>query len=262
MNILIEAARTISPIGVYRMWQRNWTIFRKIFWLATAPTFFEPFIYLLSLGIGLGLFVRKIEGMSYIQFLAPGLLASTVMFGSSFETTYDSFVRMKYERTYDAVLATPLSIEDVIGGEVLWGATRGYLNALVFLIVVAIFGLVKSPAIVLLIPLLFIFSLLFAIIGMTFTALVSNISLFNYYFTLFITPLFLFSGIFFPIEALPPWAHTLAWFTPLYHIVIVCRNLVLGRLNESVLVSTVWVIVVSVVIFLVPIALMKRRLIK
>lgn len=80
MNPIIEVARAISPVGVVRMWQRNWTIFRKIFWLAIAPTFIEPFIYLLSLGIGLGLFVRQIEGMSYLQFLAPGLMASTVMF--------------------------------------------------------------------------------------------------------------------------------------------------------------------------------------
>lgn len=244
------------------MWQRNWTIFKKIFWLATAPTFIEPFIYLLSLGIGLGLFVQKIEGLSYIQFLAPGLLASTVMFGASFETTYDSYVRMKYERTYDAVLATPLTIEDVIGGEILWGTTRGYLNSLVFLAIITLFGLVKSPAALILVPLLFIFSLLFAVIGMIFTALVANIALFNYYFTLFITPLFLFSGIFFPIDALPLWAQRLAWFTPLYHVVVVCRNLILGRSGQDALISTIWVSAVALTLFLVPIALMKKRLIK
>lgn len=262
MSLLVEVARSISAIGVLRMWQRNWTIFKKIFWLATAPTFIEPFIYLLSLGIGLGLFVREIEGLSYIQFLAPGLLASTAMFGSSFETTYDSYVRMRYERTYDAVLATPLSIEDVIGGEILWGTTRGYLNALVFLAVITVFGLVESPAALLLIPLLLIFSLLFAVIGMIFTALVANIALFNYYFTLFITPLFLFSGIFFPVDALPIWAQRLAWFTPLYHVVVVCRGLVLGRLSLDILISTVWVSAIALTLFLVPIVLMRRRLIK
>ncbi len=262
MNPLIEAARSISATGVARMWQRNWTIFRKIFWLAIAPTFIEPFIYLLSLGIGLGLFVRQIEGMSYLQFLAPGLMASTVMFGASFETTYDSFVRMKYEKTYDAVLATPLSIEDVIGGEILWGATRGFLNALIFLVIIAVFGLVKSPLALLLVPFLFMSSLLFAVIGMTFTALVSNINLFNYFFTVFLTPLFLFSGIFFPVNALPSWAQKLAFFTPLYHVVVVCRNLVVGKLSLDVMISAALVIILSLVFFLVPIALMKRRLIK
>jgi lipooligosaccharide transport system permease protein len=169
---------------------------------------------------------------------------------------------MKYERTYDAVLATPLTIEDVIGGEILWGTTRGYLNSLVFLAIITLFGLVKSPAALILVPLLFIFSLLFAVIGMIFTALVANIALFNYYFTLFITPLFLFSGIFFPIDALPLWAQRLAWFTPLYHVVVVCRNLILGRSGQDALISTIWVSAVALTLFLVPIALMKKRLIK
>jgi len=262
LNELIETARSISVTGTLRMWQRNWTIFRKIFWLAIAPTFFEPFIYLVALGFGLGAFIQQIQGISYIQFLAPGLLASTVLFGSSFETTYDSFVRMKYERVYDAVLATPLNIEDVIGGEILWGATRGYLNALIFLAVIAIFGLVESPAAILLIPLLFVFSLLFAVIGMIFTALVSNIALFNYYFTLFITPLFLFSGIFFPISALPLWAQILALFSPLYHVVVVSRGLVLGNLDIDVLISITVTLILTLVLFLIPIALMKRRLIR
>jgi len=262
LSQILETARSISPIGVLRMWNRNWTIFKKIFWLATAPTFIEPFIYLLGLGIGLGLFVQEIDGLSYIEFLAPGLLASTVMFGASFETTYDSFVRMKYEKTYDAVLATPLSIEDVIGGEILWGATRGYLNALVFLAAITIFGLVESPAAILLVLLLFIFSLLFAVIGMIFTALVSNIALFNYYFTLFITPLFLFSGIFFPVDVLPLWAQRLAWLTPLYHVVIVCRGLAFGILDQTVLVSVIWASTVALALFMVPVVLMRRRLIK
>ncbi|HEY3375789.1 MAG TPA: ABC transporter permease [Candidatus Aquicultor sp.] len=262
MNAVIEAARSISAIGVVRMWQRNWKIFRKVFWLASAPTLIEPFIYLLSLGIGLGVFVHEVQGMSYTQFIASGLLASTVMFGASFETTYDSFVRMKYERTYDAVLATPLTIEDVIGGEILWGATRGYIGALTFLFIISLFGLVKSPAVLLLIPLLFVFALLFATIGMLFTALVSNILLFNYYFTLFITPLFLFSGIFFPVSTLPGWAQRLALFSPLYHVVVVCRSFVNGTLNQGVLISALLVAGSAVLLFLVPIAIMKRRLIK
>jgi lipooligosaccharide transport system permease protein len=262
LSELIEAARSISLTGVVCMWQRNWTIFRKVFWLATAPNLIEPFIYLLSLGIGLGLFVRQIEGLTYTQFIAPGLLASTVMFAASFETTYDSFVRMKYERIYDAVLATPLSIEDIIGGEILWGATRGYLAALVFLAVIAAFGLVKSALALLLIVLLFFFSLLFAVIGMTFTAIASNIFLFNYYFTLFITPLFLFSGIFFPVSALPAWAKALAQFTPLYHLVVACRALILGRAVAGGLTSSALIVFASVALFILPVALMKRRLIQ
>lgn len=262
MSALLEAARSISLSGVIRMWQRNWRIFKKIFWVSITPTLIEPLIYLLSLGVGLGLLVEEIQGLSYTQFIAPGLLGSTVMWAASFETTYDSFVRMKYEKTYDAVLATPLSIEDVIGGEILWGAFRGYINALGFLAVIAAFGLVESPAALILVVLLFFFSLIFAVIGMTFTALISNILLFNYYFTLFMTPLFLFSGIFFPVDSLPFWAQQIATFTPLYHIVLVCRALILGRLDAAVLISSLLIIGFSLLLFLVPITLMKKRLIK
>lgn len=244
------------------MWYRNWKIFKKVFWYAAAPNFLEPVIYLTALGIGLGLLVRNIEGLSYVQFLAPGLLGSTVMYASSFETTYSSFIRMKYEKTYDAVLATPLSIEDVIAGEILWGATRGYINAITFLGVIAVFGYIESPLALLLIPLLFIFAALFAIIGMIYTALVSNINLFNYYFTLFITPLFLFSGIFFPISTLPVWAQKLAQFTPLYHVVLVCRGLALGQLDQEVLTSIFITVTLTAILFLVPITIMRKRLIK
>lgn len=262
MNPLIKTARSISPAGVIRMWYRNWKIFKKVFWYAAAPNFLEPVIYLTALGIGLGLLVRNIEGLSYVQFLAPGLLGSTVMYASSFETTYSSFIRMKYEKTYDAVLATPLSIEDVIAGEILWGATRGYINAITFLGVIAVFGYIESPLALLLIPLLFIFAALFAIIGMIYTALVSNINLFNYYFTLFITPLFLFSGIFFPISTLPVWAQKLAQFTPLYHVVLVCRGLALGQLDQEVLTSIFITVTLTAILFLVPITIMRKRLIK
>jgi lipooligosaccharide transport system permease protein len=244
------------------MWYRNWKIFRKVFWFAAAPNFLEPVIYLLALGIGLGLLVQDVGGLSYVQFLAPGLLGSTVMYASSFETTYDSFIRMKYEKTYDAVLATPLSIEDVIAGEILWGTTRGYINALTFLAVISVLGYVHSPAALLLVPLLFVFAALFAIFGMIYTALVSNINLFNYYFTLFITPLFLFSGIFFPISTLPLWAQRIAYITPLYHVVLVCRGLALGQLNQTILTSIFITIALTATLFLIPIIIMKKRLIK
>ncbi|MBI4733895.1 MAG: ABC transporter permease [Rubrobacteridae bacterium] len=262
MNDLFTAVRSINMAGVIRMWHRNYRIFRKVFWIATAPLMIEPLIYLFSLGVGLGLFVQDIEGMSYIQYIAPGLLASTLMFAASFETTYDSFVRMKFGRIYEAVLATPLSIEDIIGGEILWGATRGYISALVYLGVIALFGLAPSFTVLLLLPLLFIFSLFFAVVGMIYTAYVSNIQLFNYYFTLFITPLFLFSGIFFPISALPAWAQSIAAFTPLYHIVLVCRGLAVGELSRQVLTSNLLVTISTALLLFFPIVLMKKRLIK
>jgi lipooligosaccharide transport system permease protein len=245
------------------MWQRNWKVFRKLFFKAVAPTFLEPFIYLISLGVGLGLFVHKVNGVSYIQFIAPGLVASSSMFGASYECTYNSFVRMKYEKLYDAIMATPLTAEEMVVGEIFWGATRSFLSGIIFLAAIALFGLVKSAAAILLLPILFISGLLFGIIGMTFTGLVSNISLFNYYFTIVITPLFLFSGIFFPVEALPNWAQTLARFTPLFHVVRLCRSLVIGDFTWSTITfDFLYLFGSALILFLLPVVLMKRRLVK
>ncbi len=255
-------ARNISIRGVYKVWQRNWRVFRKVFWRAIVPTIFEPFLYLLGLGLGLALYIPKISGLGYLQFIAPGLVASSAMFGASYECTYNSFIRMKYEKVYEAMLATPLTIEEVIAGEILWGATRSSVNASIFLAAMALFGLVKSPLVLLVLPVIFISGLLFGVIGMIYTAIIPEIGLFNYYFTLFITPLFLFSGIFYPVEVLPHWARQLAWFTPLYHVVRVCRKLTLGRVDLNLGQSTVWLIGLLILLFIIPVALMKRRLIK
>ncbi len=261
MNIK-KTVKNISFKGVLKVWNRNWRVFRKMFWRAMVPTFFEPFLYLIGLGIGLAIYIPKISGMGYLQFIAPGLVASSAMFGATYECTYNSFIRMKYIKIYDAMMATPLNIEEVIAGEILWGATRSFINATIFLIVIALFGLVKSPIVLLIFPIIFISGLLFGIFGMTFAAIIKEIGLFNYYFTLFITPLFLFSGIFYPVEALPLWASRVAIFTPLYHVVIASRKLTLGQIDLSLGLSVFWLFFFVVLLFVLPIILMKKRLIK
>jgi lipooligosaccharide transport system permease protein len=257
-----RVVKNISLKGVVKVWFRNWRVFRKMFWRAMVPTLFEPLLYLVGLGLGLALYIPKISGLSYLEFIAPGLVASSAMFGASYECTYYSFIRMKYEKVYDAMLATPLTIEEVIAGEILWGATRSLLTATVFLAAVVLFGLVKSPLVLLVFPVIFLAGLLFGIIGMVYTAIIPDIGLFNYYFTLFITPLFLFSGIFYPVEALPEWAEKIAFLTPLYHVVEVCRGLSQGLVSQALFQSLAWLVLWVFLLFLVPIVLMKRRLIK
>ncbi len=256
------AARNISLSGTINVWYRNWRVFRKMFWRAMVPTLFEPFLYLLGLGIGLGVYIPKISGIGYLQFIAPGLIASSVMFGASYECTFNSFIRMKYQKTYEAMLATPLTMEEVISGEILWGATRSSINATFFLLTMAVLGLIESAYVVLVFPMILIAGLLFGAIGMVYTAIIPEIGLFNYYFTLFITPLFLFSGIFYPVNVLPAWAQQVAWFTPLFHVVNVCRKLTLGSIDASLATSTIWLLVLLAALFLVPVALMKKRLLK
>jgi lipooligosaccharide transport system permease protein len=194
--------------------------------------------------------------------VAPGLLAASAMNGATFEVTYNVFVKIVFSRTYDAMLATPLAVGDIAVGEMAWAVTRAGLYGAAFLAVMALFGLVHSPRALLAIPASLLVGLLFAGIGLTYTALNRKIDLYSYYFTLFITPLFLFSEIFFPLERFPGALQILAFFTPLYHAVRLCRFLVLGDDGSAALVSLVWMLIVSAGFFVASLVLMRRRLVQ
>ena len=246
----------------YRIWQRNRDIFLYQWKTQVWPPFIEPVLNILALGIGLGAYVTDIAGLSYIQFIAPGFIASSAMFSATFTCTFGSFIRMKFQKTFDAILATPASLEDIITGEILWGATWGLITATVVLIVIAIFGLVVSPW-ALLVPVVGLMEgLLFASMAMVVTSLVPSIDHFTYYFTLGITPMFLFSGIFFPLDRLPEVVQGLAWMLPLTHVVNLHRGLILGRLSPVLLVDALWVLVAVAILLNLALILMRRRIIR
>ncbi len=257
---------------VWRVWRRNFDVFTKTILVNFLPALLEPILYLAAFGVGLGaLITGTIEGSSYIQFIGPGLISIAVMYGSFFECTYASFVRMYFQKTFDAIIATPINLDEVIAGELLWGATRATINGTIVLTIVAAFGLVRSPFALLVPPLAFLGGLLFASIGMCFTALAPNIDFFNFPSFLFITPMFLLSGTFFPLTVLPTALQTVALAVlPLTHLVDLTRGLVLGRmesfvgLTPGVLValSIIWMVVVALVFFVLSILLMRRKLIK
>ena len=247
---------------VFKVWFRNWDVFRKTIKLNIIPPFLEPIMYLLALGFGLGVFVEEIEGVSYAQYIAPALISVSIMYSSFFECTYASYVRMYFQKTFDAIIATPLNIDEVIVGELIWGATRSFISATIMLPVLAAFGLIDLPASLLIIPLAFLAGLLFACIAMCFTAIAPNIVSLTYPATLFITPMFLFSGTFFPLDLLPvPVQYFALIFLPLTHLVIIARSLTFGVADISLLLNLAWIIIVTVIFFVLSINLMKRRLI-
>ena len=249
--------------NVWKVWRRNLDVFMKTIRVNFLPSLIEPLLYLLALGLGLGGFVQPIEGVPYVNFIAPALVAISIMYGSFFECTYASFVRMFFQKTFDAIIATPISVEEVIAGELVWGATRATINSTTVLAVVAAFGLVSSP-LFLLVPLLaFLGGLLFSSIAMCFTAVASNVDFFNYPAFLLVTPMFLLSGTFFPLSTLPLAVQTgVQIFLPLTHVVSITRGLVLGNVEASMLLSLVWILAVTIVFFILSINLMKKRLIR
>ncbi|HOI57086.1 MULTISPECIES: ABC transporter permease [unclassified Methanoculleus] len=247
---------------VWSVWRRNWDAFLRTYRVNFIPPFVEPVLYLLALGFGLGTYVEAIDGIPYPVFIAPALVSISVMYSAFFECTYSSFVRMYYQKTFDAVIATPVSIDEVIAGEMLWGATRGMIYATLMLPVLLLFGVVAMPSSLLLIPFAYLAGLLFAGIAMCFTAITPSIDALNYPSFLFITPMFLFSGTFFPLDLLPqPIQYFALAVLPLTHIVGINRAITLSNFSPINLLSLVWIVLATVFFFVLAIRLMRRRLI-
>jgi lipooligosaccharide transport system permease protein len=245
-----------------RLWQRNRDVFFRL-WRSEVPGFFaEPIMMLLAMGFGLGTYVALDDGQRYVEFIAPGIIAAYAMFSASFECTYGSFMRMKHQRTYDSIIATPLSIDDVSAGEILWGATRSLITACVILIVVAAFGLVESPWALLVLPMAVLTGLMFSSIALFFTSVAPSIYSFNYYFTLFITPMFFLSGVFFPISAFPAAMQGLTWIAPLTPVADLTRAMVSGQPGEGTWWGLAIIVGYTAVFFPLALVMMKRRLLR
>jgi lipooligosaccharide transport system permease protein len=204
--------------------RRNAAMYRRTWKMSILPNFFEPVFYLWSLGLGVGAYVSDMRGLSYVEFLVPGLICVSAMNGSSFEATYNVFVRMHYEKMYAAMLTTPIEPEDILVGELLWALMRACIYGGIFLLVALIFGLATPLQALAVLPVIPLSGLLFAALGLAFTLRVPSMELFSYYFTMFLTPLFLFSDVFFPLEERLSgvWLHV-AEVLPLLHPVRLSR---------------------------------------
>jgi lipooligosaccharide transport system permease protein len=245
-----------------RVWERNLTVFRKYSLPSlVGPSIGEPLLYLLGLGFGLGTLVGTIGGLRYVEFVAPGMVMSSAMFAAAYECTYGAYVRMIHQKTYEAILTTPLSLEDIVAGEVLWGASKGTFNGTVMLTVVSLFGLAPSSWSAAVPVIIVLLALLFACLSLVVAALARSFEFFNYYLTLVVTPMFLFCGVFFPLESLPGWAQELARFLPLTYAVKAARALMRGRPSAEALLPVVWLIPPTLAAFLLAARLIRRRLI-
>ncbi len=249
-----------------RVWQRNFTVYRQSWQISFIPPLLEPLFYLLAFGLGLsglvGAVVYQGREISYVRFIAPALIAITVMNSAFFENTYGSFVRMYYQKTFDAMMTTPLTVEEIILGEIVWGATKAVIATAIMMAVISGFGLIRYPSGLLLIPLALLGGLAFGAAGMICTSLVPSIDLFNLPVFLFITPMFLFGGTFFPLENLPAWAQQIAALLPLTHLVDLSRAFATGRLDLSLLPGLAYLILLNAIALPLALCKMRGRLIK
>ena len=202
------------------------------------------------------------EAESYLKFVAPGLLAVYPMWAASAEAGWGSYFRMENLRTFDAVLATPLSVDDVTTGEIMWAATRGVISSVYILVVITAFNAVESAWAVLVPAIAVAAGALFGSVALCYTAVARSISSLNYFFAVYITPQFWLSGAFFPLEQLPEWVQKVAWWVPAAHVAHIHRALVAGQVSWEVVWDLAWVCVVALLFYCLALALMRRRLIR
>ena len=220
---------SISGRYVGAVWLRNYLTWTKLVWSSLASNVANPLIFLFAFGFGLGSVIETVEGVPYLAFVVPGMMAYSAMFSSSFETTISAYARFHLQRTWDAMLSTPLSLAELLAGELLWAACKGMLSCTSVLIVGALWGGVPSLAGgVMALPVLFLSSLCFGACGLAATAHAKSWEFFSYFFTFWITPMFMFSGVFFEVSRFPRFIEYLSWILPMTHVIAVVRPLTTG----------------------------------
>jgi len=221
--------RRLEPAVILAVMGREMANFRT-FWKSTVFTStFEPVVYLLAFGLGLGTtLVADVDGVEYVQFVGTGLVATAVVFSSALPAMFGTFVKERFQRTYDAILAAPVDVEELVTAEMLWIGLRAAVFGCFPLLVTMFFGLDPEPTMLLVPVFAFVTALAFAAFGITVAASVAKIDQFNYVTTLVIAPLFLVAGSFFPIEQLPHGLQVLAQFNPLYQLVELVRGACFG----------------------------------
>ena len=244
------------------VWQRNFLVWRKLAIPSVLGNLADPLIYMLGLGYGMGRLLPEVGGVSYVTFLAAGTVVSSTMNAATFEALYSAFSRMHVQKTWDAILNTPLSIDHVLAGELVWGASKSLLSGLAILLVVACLGLTSSWLALWVIPVVFLTGLAFAALGLIVCALAPSYDFFMYYFTLFITPMMLVSGVFFPADQLPPVLHSIASWLPLSHAVELARPLLLGQVPANFLGHVLALLAIAGVAFYIALVLTRRRLLR
>jgi len=268
-----QLVRIAPPLGFgsrrsLRLIERNLLVYRHG-WLVILSGFFEPLFYLFGIGFGLGGLVGSVQGpngqaLPYGVFVAPALLATAAMNGAVYESTFNLFFKLKWAKTYDAILSTPMGVGDVALGEVTWALIRGLLYATGFMVVLLALGLARTPLALLAVPAATLIGFAAAAIGMSATTFMRKWQDFDL-ITVVTMPLFLFSGTFFPIESLPGFLQPIAWLSPLWHGVDLARGLVLGTVIQHPAVMLAHVVILSAIVVIATWATVRnveRRLVQ
>jgi lipooligosaccharide transport system permease protein len=253
--------RRLEPAAIGGVMSREVANFRTFWKSTTFSSVLEPVVYLLAFGLGLGAtVVRKVDGLEYVEYVGTGMVATAVIFSSVFPAMFGTFVKERFQRTYDAILATPVDVEELVTAEMLWIGLRAGFYGCFPLVVSMLFGLDPAPG-MLIVPLFCIVTALgFAGFGIAVAATVAKIDQFSYVTTLFVTPLFLVAGTFFPIDQLPLGVRIASQLNPLHHLVELVRHATFG-FERTDLLRVAFLVGFAVALWRVAVSRMEKRLI-
>ncbi len=246
--------------GAIAVWRRNALVWRKLALPSILGNLADPMIYMLALGYGLGALLPEVGGVPYIAFLAAGSIEFSTMNSATFEALYSAFSRMHAQRTWEAILNAPISIEEVVVGELAWAASKATLSGIAILIVAAMLGLAHWPHALWIVPLVPLAGWTFAALGLIVTAYARNYDFFMYYFTLVVTPMAMISGVFFPLEQVPAALRAVAAALPLVHVVALVRPLLQGEVPTVILLHITVLLAYAVAATYAAVVLFRRRL--
>jgi lipooligosaccharide transport system permease protein len=243
--------------------RRQYLVWRKVIWSSLSTNVANPVLFLFAFGFGLGAVVDRMAGLSYLGFVVPGMMAYSAMFAASFETTVGSFARFDFQKTWDATLATPVTLLELLLGEAFWATCKAMISALCVLIVGALWGGVASfDGALLSLPVILLGGFAFATCGLAATAYAKSWEFFSYFFTFWVTPMFIFSGVFFGVDRFPDYIEPIAWILPMTHLIEVVRPLVAGQYLDllAALGHMAYVAALAVVAFIVAYRRLHARL--
>ena len=260
----MSAARRVhrlEPAAMAGVMMRDIVLFKRYWKATTFSSIVQPTIYLLAFGLGFGSIISSVSHVKYVQYVATGVVATAVLFSSAFPGMFNTFIRWQFQRTYDALLAAPVDVEELITAEILWVSLRSGVYGVAPLVVGFFWGLTPEPA-MLLVPLIgFVTGIGFCSFGVLVAAVAKTIDNFNYVTSAVLTPMFLVAGTFFPISSLPPALHTIAKFNPLYHCVALVRDVSLSVYVSADVVHLAVLVAFAIVMWRLAIWRLEARLI-
>lgn len=245
-----------------KVWRRNAQVFITLWKFNIFPSLAEPLLFIFVFGLGIGSYIDTMDGVPYIEFVAAGIIGTTAIMQATFECTYGSYFRMKMQNTFEGIISTPISAQEVSLAEISWGATRGLVNAVLVLLVLLVMGVLHRWQVIFVPLIMFTAAFNFASIGVFVTSRVAQMEYFHFYFAGFILPAQFLCGTFFPIARFPDAVQVVAWIIPLSSFVDIARSLMLGRYDIYLLPEAAWAIASTLLFAELAVRGMHRRLVE